>query len=372
MRLITLPTWILYPQPPPSIETAVTTNTLSASGHKDAFIFRAPKTGTLDSFEHCITFTTISANSVLRFSFQDVDAATGLPDGTQDQYKDVTGLSAGAGQWIAPGTMTSDGTANGTKRTVTKGDWLAAVIQYQTFTASDSVAVLRRQLAATDTVTQGVWTASHNGTSWSKNTHSVGLVALKYTDGYEAIKPAFLATAQKARTELTNTVNTASGNIIGNRFTVPFDCRVAGMWWIRDALGSTSAGAARLYDANDNIIASSTLPVVKMTATEDTGTVGYTSMVLYDSEVDLGKNALYRLTINTTDATGWGLTACTYHSSDHLVAGMTGDANWYSTQWTGSGDWTDTNTRTVAMGLIISGIRVPQHKRYSFAPFIEG
>lgn len=114
---------------------------IDAAGEKVAIVFRAPKTGTLDRAEFKLDAVTQAPVSGLRVSFQDVGAADGNPDGTQDQFRTVPQGSISAGAWVVPGLMTSDGTDGGTKRSVTKGDLIAFVVEFDSFAAGDSLEV---------------------------------------------------------------------------------------------------------------------------------------------------------------------------------------------------------------------------------------
>jgi hypothetical protein len=60
-----------------------TTFQINASGELVAMVFRAPKTGNLSRFEAYIGAASNVPDNGLRFSFQDVDLSTGLPDAGQ-------------------------------------------------------------------------------------------------------------------------------------------------------------------------------------------------------------------------------------------------------------------------------------------------
>ena len=85
--------------------------TIDGAAEKVAVFFQVPKTGTLDAFEFRLGTVTQAPTNGLRCSFQDLSATTGFPDGTQDQYRDVTsGLTQDT--WIVPETsQTTEKTA---------------------------------------------------------------------------------------------------------------------------------------------------------------------------------------------------------------------------------------------------------------------
>lgn len=176
--------WI--PKPPP-FATAIpefSSLLMSALGGKVAFRFQVPRTGTLDRFEFRIGASTQLPTNGLKVSFQNVDTATGDPDGSADQYRVVTGLSANS--WIVPGLMTDDGTDTGVKRSTSRGAWLACVIEFQSFSALDVVNVSALNLSST-ALLAGPAYADRYTAAWAKQTVGI-IMALKYDDGtYEYI-----------------------------------------------------------------------------------------------------------------------------------------------------------------------------------------
>src|SRR3989304_561487 len=55
---------------------------IDAAAEKVAFIFKVPKTGTLESVSFVLG--PVTTGDTLKISFQDVDVATGNPDGSGD------------------------------------------------------------------------------------------------------------------------------------------------------------------------------------------------------------------------------------------------------------------------------------------------
>ena len=151
MTLATVKGGLWIPKPP-AVSTTVSFSTflIDAAGERVAFVIRVPKTGTLDKAEFRVGTVAINAASQVRVSFQDISAANGDPDGTQDQFRDIAGSAFASNTWMVPGLMTSDGTDTGVKRSVTQGDLLSVVIEYQTFTAADSVNVNRTRSPSSD------------------------------------------------------------------------------------------------------------------------------------------------------------------------------------------------------------------------------
>ena len=184
MTTIAVPGGLWLPNPiysdssAPDIKTAVT---LSFTTWKGAFIFRAPKSGTLDSFEFQISNP--GGNYTLKCGFQD-RTSSGHPDDTYDEYASVNIISGSS--WIAPGTMTSDGTGvTGTKRSVTAGDWVVCVVE---ITAGTSPSFSLKGLGFSNATTQGPHQAYYERyvSSWGE-LGAMPLVILKYDDGTYAI-----------------------------------------------------------------------------------------------------------------------------------------------------------------------------------------
>ena len=98
-----------------------------------AFVFRAPKTGNLDSFA---MFTgTVVGVSTADFQFETIDLATGLPSGTLFAANtSKIGVSVVSDTWTDPGSFTA-------AAAVTQGDLLAAVFRFNTGTSIQVVAM---------------------------------------------------------------------------------------------------------------------------------------------------------------------------------------------------------------------------------------
>lgn len=315
--------------------------TIDASGERVAYVFRVPKSGTLNKFEVFLRAVTNNPDNGLRFSFQDVDSS-GDPDGTQDQYRDITSaLTAG---WLAPGLMTSDGTDNGTKRAVTAGQLLACVIEFVTFVASDSVGFggisgystifgMHNLHYVNERSAAGVWTKSlTEGASF----------ALTYSDGtYGLIPWWFPATAFNTHTLNTGTTPDEAGMY----FEVPMACTVNGAWVRMDLDGPATL---KLYQGP------TLLKSVSLYSSQRATTNGTPLWVPFGS-VDLQANVAYRVTVLPTSTTSLAIYSLDVNTNG-LLASMDAVSTWYMTQRTDAGAWTDTNTRRPIMGLSFTGI----------------
>lgn len=326
-----------------SVSPSFQTLQLDAAGEKAAHIFTVPKTGTLDTFEFRISAVANNPDNGLRISFQNLDA-NGDPDGTQDQFRDIAGPFS-ANTWIVPGLITSDGTDTGVKRSVTAGDRLAVVIEFVSFVAGDSIQISMQTnvSSATERLDGSEFYSDHFTAAWAKSNLGLPLGALKYaTSGYFPMNGwSFPVLTGNAR--LINTGSTPDE--IALRFQVPFDCECDGAWVRLD------------MDGDAEIVLYSGTTVLK-TATLDASarlsTSGANVFVRWAPEA-LTKNTTYRIAVKPTTVTNVSLQTYTT-STAALMGAASGGTEWYRSERTDAGAWTDTTTERPLIGLHINGI----------------
>lgn len=212
--------WI--PKPPPfgTATPAFSSILMDASAEKVAFIFQVPRTGALDKFEFRIGASAQLPTNGLKVSFQTVNTLTGDPSGVVAQYRVVTGLSANS--WVVPGLLTDDGTDTGVKRSTARGGWLACVIEFQSFSASDVVNVSTLNLSST-ALLAGPTYANHYTSAWAKQTSGM-VMALKYDDGtYEYIHGEIFPIKDLHAAG-------GEGNDTGLAFSLPTDMLLGGVY----------------------------------------------------------------------------------------------------------------------------------------------
>lgn len=338
------PLWI--PNPPilgtggaAGFATAITIN---ASGDRMGWVFQCPKSGTLDWFEFLLTTFTQATNG-LRVSFQTVDPTNGNPDGTQDQFRDITsGLASG--NWMTPpGVMTHDGTNGGVKRTVTAGEWIACVIDFVSWAASDSVGITPGwNLVVADNLLAYVANAS-TGT-YAKN-DGCGIFALKYADGTYAQFPLFASVP--AKTTTTTTFNSGSTpDERGLRFTIPIAARMLGGWVRLDA---DAACDIVLYDSGGAVVAGP----LAIDSDIRQQTTGQNAPFIWPAPVDLAASSVYRLVVKP-GASNISLYQVTVESNARLGAFPLGTSAHLTTR-TDAGAFSDTDTAYPLMGLLLNG-----------------
>jgi hypothetical protein len=314
---------------------------------KLAYIFRAPKTGTLEQFEFLIaTITTFPATGI-RMSFQDVDATTGAPDGGVDQFA-VVATTPGSNAWVSPpNALTHDGSGGGTKRSVTRGDLIAAVIDINPVFSTGSF----QSYFITNTETNGPQLfpyCLYFTTAWAKQGSMYPILAIKYDDGkYYPIGPQILPVTATGTTNTYN-VDSAGTDEIALRFKVPFEATLAGGFVNLLLAGNTDIV---LYDDLDQVVASVSLDkdIVQDSAT------GKRFTFEFPTPVTLAINKVYRLSVKPTTTTNISM----YHivaASNARLGAMPAGVEFYKSTRVNGGTWADVDNHVPVIGLQFSEI----------------
>lgn len=299
---------------------------MDASGEKVALIFRAPKTGTLDHFEFR-TGTVTQATNGLLCSFQDVDAATGLPDGTADQSATVASGSLGSNAWINPGAFSAG-------RSVTQGDLVAAVIEWASFAASNSLNINMLDSGQTsgrisNTINNYVL---HNTGSWGTAAVTPG-IAIAYNDGTYGCIPDNWPTS---------TLNThafdssTTPDEIGLIFQMPVPCAVAGAAVLIERVSGRDV-TVRLYDSDGTTALASVAVDMDVGANN-----GGWAFVQFTSAISLLANTNYRLTVRPDTAVTNRIYSIGVGNTDAVLDSVPGGQSWHRTRRTDAGSWTQT------------------------------
>jgi len=341
-----LPTSMYYPEIIAGVSNTVTLGQLriQTGQTKQAAIITIPKTGTLDKIE--FRTDTITTAQDVKISFQAVDPASGNPIGVVDQFVVVTGASLAVG-WQVPGLITSDGTGSGSKRTVSAGDLLAIVFEFNA-TLGDVRFTSILKNSSTNLMADGYqYVDSFDGVStWTKSANGfVG--ALKYSDGsYAYVNPNMIPFSNNTTTA-TAFNSGSSPNERGLIFQFPFSVTVSGVWFL-----STRAGdcQVKLYDTDGTTVLS-TISLDKDNTMADTPvTIAY-----FSTPINLTTNGTYRISVVPTTVTN----ITTYDipfSTNALMQAALGGVNFFATTRTG-GAWTNNNLAKPLMGLVISAIK---------------
>lgn len=336
----------MWPSPPVHNGNSVpgyTYGLIDANGEAIAFIFAAPKTGNLAKVR--FRTGTVTTGDTIRISFQDVDVATGLPDGGVDQYRALAIADGDDNKALYTGLITSDGTDTGSLRAVTAGQIVAVVFDYAAYTAGNIQIMFLLTASGLQAFPYG-GTRSAAGV-WTKQALPFPL-AVEYDDTtYSEIYGVCPAVTNIAAESY------GSGSTpdeFGNLITVPMSCTANGIW----IMGGWQTGACQyiLYDTDGT--------TALATITMDPDIIGGSSYqtplrLQFSSAVTLTKDGAYRIVAKPTTASLATLYAWSYPAATVLTA-EPGGTQCYSTTRTDAGAWTDSQTKRYGIGLLLSQI----------------
>ena len=311
---------------------------LDNSDDRVAFVFRVPKSGNITK----VGFRVITAATpqTIRVSLCTVDAATGDPTTT------LYGGSA-AGTQASPAANTFYEVTLGTAAAATIGDVIAVVLQFDT-TAGD-VGISPGLTSYGGRAIVAFPYLDVFATAWTKGAangvNCIPACTIGYDDGtypYNGMTP--IATTAPA---IVTFNNGSTPDEVGNRFTVPFPCRVSGFWAICDFDGDADLV---LYGPTDTVLA--TVSVDK--DIEAVATAAHQTYLPF-APVTLAASTTYRFVVKPTSATSLSV----YRISSHSAAAMdqmSGGQTFHETSRTDAGAWTDTTTQRIfSLGLLFDG-----------------
>lgn len=319
--------------------------TLNASGDRIGFVIQCPKAGTLDKFEWKTGSVGNNPDNGMRMSFQGVDPTTGFPDGTPDQYRDITGTFS-ANTWQVPGLMTSDGTDGGSKRTVAAGEYLACVIDFVSFVASDSIVVAVSSSPISSNCNSQFVADASSGT-YAKSTSQQPNLALKYDDGTYGVFtfPCWpLLDVEVTAFNTASTPDERALKIVG----FPQNVRTIGAWAFGDFDGDLDIV---LYDAASSVVDTASLDKDLRGVT----TPGLSFVTWPNGPHTLTANSVYRVAVKPTSATTLYVNVQRLPSNAYLPY-LPGGTNFLYSTRTDAGAWTDDDTRRPLIGLTLDGV----------------
>lgn len=326
-------------------QLATSTRLIDATADRVALIFQAPKTGTLDRMEFHVAGGT--ALQDIRCGWQDVSLTTGFPDGTYDQYADLTGYSAG---WNVPSYFGASGGGSGAKRSVTQGDLLAFVIESTGGTPNITITVL---LGSGATLPMPGLAVNSTGSYASIDDM---LCCSLYYDGESDATPINWCNLGITAIS-TQAFSTANPRQVGMKFTLPFACRVVGVGFVGDIDNDM---IVRLYNSATNDLLASGCTLDKDLPGSQAGNTFIEWR--FPSAQSLSANTAYRVAFENTSATANTIRYADFNDNGD-VAGWGGGKNCYWTQTdlayaslVNEASWTDTNSRVPFFYLIIDGL----------------
>lgn len=316
---------------------------MSAATDKVAFIIPCPKSGTLSSVGFMLG--TVTTGDTLKVSFQDVSTTTGLPDGTADQYRTLVVSDSDDDTWKQTGIISSDGTDTGTKRTVTRGDILGIVIEFNSFVAGSlNIKSILSPGAGMNTNGRH-YLSQYTSGAWAIRSSESITVALQYSDGSYSFMGSTLPIT--AVTQITFASNTDPDEI-ALKFTIPFDCSLCGIW----AVGVDLDGDIDIviYNSTSTALISRSIDKDIRSSPSETGYEFY-----FSSSLHLTKNSTYYASFKPTSTTSGQITVIDVNNAS-ILDQMAGGQTWHYSQRVDAGAWTATTTRRPLYGLILDGI----------------
>lgn len=324
--------------------------------NKAAYTFICPVSGTLDTLEFYCDFNSSDPATTLKVSFQNLDSDD-LPDGNVDQYRIIT-VGDFATVWIAPGLMTDDGTDTGVKRTVTRGQKLACVVEFESSNTGDLIGLGMIHMQE-DTVRRSVGGCLYNSGAWSRLS-GAGVGALKYQEnpftGQEYYPMPEFIPANGLNITAINTGTTPDE--MGLEFAFPANVRIGGASM---SLTTSTDGAAFdcvLYDHANAVL--DTVPM--KLHTELFPGNGYTYWtVKFSRDWLIEANQPYKVTVKPSSATSLILLELSFADSLILsnVYGYRDNGNnehaWISVSRTNNGTFSQTASLPL-ISLNITGV----------------
>jgi hypothetical protein len=305
-------------------------------GDGTGFVFQAPKSGTLHSFQFQCNGDGDPGGHTIRGSFQSLNAR-GLPDGVVDQYRVIL-IGSASPVWVVPGAFTSDGTDGGAKRTVVAGEYLAIVLEY---TALVSGALVGSFGASPEPIwTAGYQVTNDNGAGWTKSP-TFGKFVLRYDDDTYANDVEFHAPSDSIR--YTYAVDTAARDEIGMKFTVPTRMTINQL-----AVHVDLDGAADLV-LYDNGAVMTGFPVALLARPH--ALAGPNVFLIPIAPTTLVPGHTYRLTLKPTTTTTIKVSAYIFAAGYPLEASPGGASNCFMCERVDDGPWTDHTDRKIRMSV---------------------
>lgn len=330
---------VVFPAPLPS--SGFGNFALDASAEKWACAWTATKAGNIAKIRFQPGAVTSPGDA--RASFQDIDATTGNPDGTVDQYRVINVADTTS---KLTGLVTSDGTDTGAVRTVAIGDRFMVVLDVDTYSAQNfTVRALSVNSATSYPFLGQNYCLHYTSGAWAKQTGAYPLFALEYSDGtytYNA-GSVFMSTIST----LAFASNNATQDEVALRFTVPVTAKTSCGYF---AVDFDAAATVRLYDGAGTVLGTATAGDSDIRV----GTSDVMHMFCMPSEVTLSPGNTYRLAIEATTTTAIALRYFDVPAVAVLDQWDGGQAVYWDARVDG-GSWTSTTTRRPIAGMILYG-----------------
>lgn len=311
---------------------AMSSFSLDASGERFALIFQAPKSGNLRKVWIRTGAVTAATDTDVRV---ETVGADGHPTDTLWGTNTNATIAAAAltASTIIEVTLTADAA-------LSRGDLFAVVIAptgTPNYVVNPSLSYASFRFPYGDSFVAS-WTFAP----------LLAAMTLEYSDGSHAVIPATLPTIDSFDSSAFSNATTPDEKAL--RFSLPMGVRLHGAWLWIDPDGNFDLV---LYDAAGNTVATKSWDDILMFNTASGGTPLW---VMFDADVDLDADTVYRLAVKPTS----GSTVVLYGASVGSGLGAhwdqtPGGAAFHYSERTDSGSWTDTPEKRPFMGLLLSG-----------------
>ena len=309
---------------------------LDASAEKASFIFRVPQTGTIDKVGFRVG--TVTTADTLRVGLQTVDATTGFATGTA--YGGMV-----AGTQATPASNTFYEVTLGTSATATEDDFVAVVIEYNSFVAGN----LNINYVGTRAIVDNYPYSALFTASWAALTDSIPNVTLHYTTG--TAYPWTGAYAYSAISVNTTVIRSdTTPDEIGTRIYLPYKCRAYGLAHTCRQNGDCD------YVLYEGPVGSATQIAIVSHDKDVLGGAGAHRQTkdFFTTPIDLAANTEYFVCIKPTTTTA---NSAIMASFDVQTAAMldqhSGGQQCYHVERTDGGTFTTTTTRRSMISLLI-------------------
>lgn len=339
MTLVAVPPFAWGELETPFFPGTVPNTVLDANSEATAFVFQAPKTGTIDRVG--FRTATVTTGDTVTVSLQTVDASTGNPTGT------LAGTNTSATQVVNAAddnvwfevTLTAGAS-------VTRGDVLAFVVALPSSGSTGNMQITRGQ---TPFLTQFPYGSNFTGGAWAKTTQGAACKAVRYSDSTwpYTLGMTPIASAVGSFGQGNSFSSSSTPDERGCKITMPFPCKVSGSW--HRGSGTTAGDyTMKLYDVSNTVLASKTFDG------DFNPVIGGVVWQMFDTEVTLAAGDVVRLTKLPTTTTATTLIDMTYPTG--LASASPLGSSHVHTFRTDAGSWTDVTDKSTLCGLIISAL----------------
>lgn len=332
-----------------SVATAPQSILLDAALESVAIVMPAPKTGNIDRIKwRTNTWTTAGANAV-EVAVETV-ANNGLPNFTKTLFGTNTEaahtpVATDDNVWLE-NTLTA-------AAAVTQGQVFAVCIRNPATNASAfNVAALQTSNVnpppASNVLPKQAQALGAPPTAFASGNGAWPMIAIRYDDG-----TWYFADGMITGTGGTTVYNSGTNpRYRGNRFQVPFKCRVIGLTTIISNPAASGTFIARIRDDSGTALASS--PAFDSDWFGGT-TVDSSVELLFDASVTLDPGTWYRMTIEPQTATNITLLRLDVGNTD-IMTTAPGGTNFYMTTSNDLTAWTNTTNQKSIISLLIDAL----------------